>query len=158
MQAPQQSILIVDDNQHMRMIVATLLRGLGYARTLEAADGVQAFEMMRTIPVDAVVLDLRMDTLDGIDFVRLLRTARDSPNTEVAVIMMTGHSERSHVVAARDAGVNEFLVKPISARGLAERLASAIHAPRSFVRTRHFTGPDRRRRSGAYPGDDRRKG
>lgn len=65
----------------------------------------------------------------------------------VPVIMVTGHSEKSRVYEALNAGVNEFLVKPVSAKGLYSRLISVIERPRPFVRSKTFFGPDRRRRA-----------
>ena len=138
--------LVVDDNHHMRTIVGTLLRSLGCKDIRECSDGAAAFELLRARPADIIVLDLRMDTLDGLDFVRLLRRAADSPCPMVAVIMMTGHSERRHVTAARDAGVTEFVAKPLSAHALCARIEAVLTKPRAFIRSPNFVGPDRRRR------------
>jgi CheY-like chemotaxis protein len=91
--------------------------------------------------------DLSMQPLDGIDFVRLLRNSPDSPNPMVPVIMITGHSTMARVAEARDAGVNEFLAKPLTARGVIERLSQVVENPRPFVRTQDYFGPDRRRRA-----------
>lgn len=75
----------------------------------------------------------------------MLRGANDSANPYLPVIMITGHSERSRVIEARDAGVNEFVVKPLTARALLSRLDSVIMRPRPFIRCRTYFGPDRRR-------------
>ena len=61
--------------------------------------------------------------------------------------MMTGHSARSRVYEARDAGVTEFVVKPVNARTLLDRIMAVIYRPRPFVRTKSYFGPDRRRRA-----------
>jgi FixJ family two-component response regulator len=63
------------------------------------------------------------------------------------VIMVTGHSTLARVHEARDAGVNEFLAKPLTARGVIERLHQAIEHPRPYVRSADYFGPDRRRRN-----------
>jgi FixJ family two-component response regulator len=98
-----------------------------------------------------------MQPLDGIDFVRLLRNSPDSPNQLAPVIMVTGHSTFARVNEARDAGVSEFLAKPLTARAVIERLHQAIEHPRPFVRSDDYFGPDRRRRSAeAYKGPWRR--
>ena len=71
--------------------------------------------------------------------------------------MITGHSTMARVNEARDAGVSEFLAKPLTARGVIERLHQAIENPRTFVRTEDYFGPDRRRRDDpAYTGPRRR--
>jgi DNA-binding response OmpR family regulator len=72
--------------------------------------------------------------------------------------MVTGHSEHYRVVTARDAGVNELLVKPLSARALFTRIQTIIERPRPFIRTRSYFGPCRRRKKSAkYTGPERRK-
>jgi CheY-like chemotaxis protein len=101
--------------------------------------------------------DLSMQPLDGIDFTRLLRNSPDSPNRMIPVIMVTGHSTLSRIREARDAGVNEFLAKPLNARGVIERLHQAVENPRPYVRSDDYFGPDRRRRNDAkYMGPMRR--
>jgi DNA-binding NtrC family response regulator len=65
----------------------------------------------------------------------------------VPVIMITGHSTLQRVAEARDAGVNEFLAKPLTARGVIERISQVVENPRSYVRTGTYFGPDRRRRA-----------
>jgi DNA-binding response OmpR family regulator len=59
--------------------------------------------------------------------------------------MLTGHSEKKRVIAARDAGVTEFLAKPISAKGLYQRILNVVANPRPFIKTKTYFGPDRRR-------------
>ena len=140
-------ILLVDDNHYMRVLLAEILRAIGVKDILEANDGAEGLQMMRDHPVDIVMTDLSMQPLDGIDFVRLLRNSPDSPNQLAPVIMITGHSTVARVNEARDAGVSEFLAKPLTARGVIERLHQSVEHPRSFVRTEDYFGPDRRRRT-----------
>ncbi len=73
------------------------------------------------------------------------------------VIMITGHSTMKRVNEARDVGVTEFLSKPVTARGVLERINRVVENPRPFVRTGDYFGPDRRRRNDpAYEGPKRR--
>jgi two-component system, chemotaxis family, chemotaxis protein CheY len=73
--------------------------------------------------------------------------------------MLTGHSEKNRVLRARDAGITEFLAKPISATALYERILTLVANPRPFIRTKSYFGPDRRRNAGVnYLGPERRKG
>lgn len=152
------SVLIVDDNDNMRMILRQVLRALGMRKLIEAADGAQGFDMLRTSPADIVITDWEMAPVNGVNFAQLLRTAGDSPNPFVPIIMLTAHSEMFRVHKARDAGVNEYMTKPISARMLYARLVNAVERSRRFVRTPSFTGPCRRRsgRDGRYQGAERR--
>jgi len=150
-------ILLVDDNHYMRVLLAEILRAIGVQHLYEANDGAEGLQMLRDHPIDVVMTDLSMQPLDGIDFVRLLRNSPDSPNPMAPVIMVTGHSTFARVNEARDAGVSEFLAKPLTARGVVERLHQAIEHPRPFVRTGDYFGPDRRRRNDPnYKGPRRR--
>ena len=139
-------ILLVDDNHYMRILLAEILRAIGVQHIYEANDGAEGLQMMRDHAIDVIMTDLAMQPLDGIDFVRLLRNSPDSPNQMAPVIMITGHSTFARVNEARDAGVSEFLTKPLTARGVIERLHQAVEHPRSFVRTDDYFGPERRRR------------
>lgn len=150
--------LIVDDNGHMINIVKTILRGFGCKHFFEAKDAAEAFDIVKSEAVDIIILDYNMDLLDGLDFVRLVRTGEDSPSPFIPVIMLTAYSERSRVMAARDAGVSEFCRKPINAIELYRKISAVIEHPRDFVRTSTYFGPDRRRHHHAdYTGPFRRK-
>ncbi len=152
------NFLVVDDNKHMRSLVKTILHALGVKHSLDAADGADAFKELRHFSADIIICDWNMSPLDGMDFVRMVRTGKDSPNPFVPIIMLTGHTEMNRVVEARDAGVNEFLAKPISASSLYSRVRSIIERPRPFIRTNIYFGPDRRRRDNpGYKGPERRK-
>ncbi len=152
------TILIVDDNQHMRGILKELLRAAGVSDIKEASDPLEAFEYMKSSLIDLLLVDLSMPLMDGVEFTRMVRTNENSPNHFLPIIMITGHSERSRVNAARDAGVNEFLVKPVTAKGLMERLSLIVNRPRNFVKSKQFFGPDRRRRADPnFSGEERRK-
>lgn len=157
MRYDQLKILIVDDNQHTRMLVTEILRAIGVNNVYEAADGGAGLQQLREHRIDMIFTDLSMQPMDGIEFVRRLRNAPDSPNQMAPVVMVTGHFTMAKVSAARDAGVNEFLTKPLTARGVLERLQRVIEHPRPFVRTDSYFGPDRRRRDDPeYRGPRRR--
>ncbi len=138
--------LVVDDNHYMRVIVCTMLRAMGVVNIREASDGAEAMEIVRDWRPDVIILDLMMEHLDGIEFTRMVRTGSDSPHPFVPIIMMTGHADRNRVIEARDAGVNEFVAKPLTARALIDRMRSVIDNDRPFIKSSTYTGPDRRRR------------
>ena len=138
--------LIVEDNVHMRALLRSLLAALGINHVYEAGNGADAFVILRDKSPDMILTDLSMKPVDGIDFTREVRLSHDSPNAYVPIIMITGHTERHKVEAARDAGVTEFLAKPITAQGLFLRIAEIVERPRPYVRCVEYFGPDRRRR------------
>ena len=115
-----------------------------------------AWALLREVNPDIVVLDWVMDGMSGIDLVKMIRTHPHSPNPFVPVIMLTGHTQADRVETARDAGINEFLAKPVSVNGMMSRLVSVIEQPRPFVRTSLYFGPCRRRRGEEYKGPERR--
>ena len=150
-------ILVVDDNPHMRKILSEILTSIGIRHIHEAEDGASALDVLHRQSIDIIFTDLSMEPLDGIDFVRLLRNSPDSRAPMTPVIMVTGHSTQKRVAEARDVGVNEILTKPITARGVLQRLGQVVNHPRSFIRCDDYFGPDRRRRADpAYKGPKRR--
>lgn len=151
--------LVIDDNAHMRRIVRQLLHGFGSREILDAEDGATGLEVFAGQKPDIVITDWAMPVYDGIEFTKAIRNS-DSPVTRfVPIIMLSGHSEKRRIVEARDAGITEFLAKPVSAKSLYERILSVVLAPRPFIKTKDYFGPDRRRTVNAkYAGPERRKG
>lgn len=150
--------LIIDDNAFMRKMLKALLHGFGAREVLEAEDGASGLEIFMTYSPDIIVVDWEMPILDGLEVTRMIRQPTTSVNPFAPVIMVTGHSERRRVAMAREAGVTEFLVKPISSKALYDRILTIVAFPRPFIRTKTYFGPDRRRgASNNYTGPDRRK-
>jgi two-component system, chemotaxis family, chemotaxis protein CheY len=149
--------LIVEDNAHMRALLRALLNSAGIKDISEAAHGQAAIEVLRERRSDLVLTDLAMKPMNGIEFTRHVRNSEMSPNPFVPIIMITGHTEKYRVEEARDAGVTEFLAKPITAHNLYTRIAEIVERPRAFVRCNDYFGPDRRRRQAEdYAGPWRR--
>lgn len=149
-------ILVVDDHESMRSILGVLLRAFGFTRIREAEDGEAALKALADRPADLVITDLKMPKLDGLGFVRQLR-AGPKPAAFAPVVMVTGHAAAKRVAAARDAGVNQFIVKPVTGQLLADRLHRIIADDRPFVRCASYVGPCRRRRTPkGYQGPFRR--
>jgi len=116
-------ILVVDDFSTMRRIVRNLLVELGFSSPLiqEADDGDNALAMLRSMPFDLVVTDWNMPNMSGID---LLRAIRAEPSIKaLPVLMVTAENNRDQIIAAAQAGVNGYVVKPFSAATLEEKLA-----------------------------------
>jgi len=112
----------------------------------EATNGQAAIALLHAHSPDLVLTDLAMAPMDGLEFTRHIRNHEDSPNPFVPIIMVSGHTEKHRVEAARDAGVTEFLAKPVNAHNLFSRIAEIVGRPRAFVRCDTYFGPDRRRR------------
>jgi CheY-like chemotaxis protein len=150
--------LVVEDNQHMRALLRALMSALGITTVYEATNGDDAFEILRDRKPDVILTDLSMKPINGIEFTLQVRNATSSPNPYIPIIMVTGHTERHRVEAARDAGVTEILAKPITAQNLFSRIGEIVDHPRPFVKSVDYFGPDRRRhRAEDYAGPFRRR-
>lgn len=147
------NILVADDNGHMRAIIVAMLKGLGFENIREAGNGAAALGILRDWSPDVAIVDFRMDPVDGVEFTRLVRSA----NPYLPIIMLTGYADRTRVFEARDAGVTELIVKPVTAQAMIARLNSVIHHPRPFIRSLDYFGPCRRRTANPrYEGPERR--
>lgn len=153
------AFLVVDDNANMVTIVRTVLKNLGVMHIYEAKDVAEAFVLVRQYAIDVTILDYNLGFMHGVEFTRMVRTAADSPNPYLSIIMLTAHTEQYRVELARDAGINEFCAKPITAIELYRKIVEVIEHPRPFIRTTDYFGPDRRRHESVerYKGPERRK-
>ncbi|HEY8614810.1 response regulator [Phenylobacterium sp.] len=152
-------LLIVDDNRNAAEIVRSVLASVGAKDMVLAATAERAFEDLQGGAFDMLIVDQNLGKGDeGIRLVQRVRTDPRSSNPYLPILMLTGYTEQRRVQAARDAGVTEFLSKPFTIVGLLRRIEALIHAPRPFVRSEDYFGPDRRRRQDPdYKGPERRK-
>jgi two-component system chemotaxis response regulator CheY len=113
-------ILIVDDFSTMRRIIKNLLRDLGFNNTAEADDGKTALPMLKTGEFQFLVTDWNMPGMQGIDLLKAVR-AEENIKT-IPVLMVTAEQKREQIVAAAEAGVNGYIVKPFTAATLKEKI------------------------------------
>lgn len=140
-------VLVVDDEHYMRKVVRTMLMAIGVRTVYDAPDGINGLEAIRTYAPDLVIVDWGMPGLDGAGFVRMVRSPETFPYPDVPIIMLTGNGQRERVVEAMRVGVNEFLLKPVSSRGLQDRIVSVFAKPRRVVKQGNYYGPEPRRLS-----------
>ncbi len=150
------SVLIVEKHSHMRTILRQVLRQFGVPNVFDAADPDIGFQRYKDCYPDIVMVDWGPD-FDGLALVSKIRLGNDAGNPWVPMIMCTANTEKRFIVEARDAGATEYLLKPVSAKKIYDRIVSVVDDARSFVRTESFIGPDRRRRNQPYGGEERRK-
>ncbi len=113
-------ILVVDDFSTMRRIIKNILKEIGYSNVDEADDGTTAMEKLKTSNIDFVVTDWNMPKMPGIE---LLKAIRQSPELKhTPVLMVTAEAAKENVVAAVQAGVNNYIVKPFTAAALKEKI------------------------------------
>lgn len=141
----------------MSAILRTILQGFGVRSIHECRDAETALNNMAAFNPDILLVDLLMGEMDGLELAEHIRNDENSQNKYLPIIMVTGHTERTRVIQAINAGVNEYLAKPVRPVDLFERMISLIERPRRFVRAPGYFGPDRRRRQEArYEGPWRR--
>jgi CheY-like chemotaxis protein len=134
-------VLIVDDEFFMRKVIRTLLLAMGVTDVHDAADGASGLAAVPALDPDVVILDWQMAGINGPEFVRRVRSPMQFAHPNVPIIMLTGHGEHSRVIEAMRLGVHEFLVKPVSAKALHERLVSVLLNPRPMVKRGAYYGP-----------------
>ena len=110
--------LVVDDSGPMRAIVIRNLKSLGIEEILEAADGAEALKMFRSSVFTVVITDYNMPLMNGLDLVKAIRAS----GSEVPILMLTTEAERSAVMAAIQAGVSGYLIKPFDSSLLKNKL------------------------------------
>lgn len=114
-------ILVVDDFSTMRRIIKNLLKDLGFVNIQEADDGSTALPMLQQGDFDFVVTDWNMPGMQGIDLLRAIRA--DANLKHIPVLMVTAEAKKEQIVAAAQAGVNGYVIKPFTAATLKEKLA-----------------------------------
>ncbi len=116
------NILVVDDYQTMIRIIRNLLKQLGFNNVDEATDGKAALEKVAAKPYGLIISDWNMEPMTGLDLLKEVRGAGD----KVPFIMVTAESKTENVLAAREAGVNNYIVKPFNADTLKTKLTSVL--------------------------------
>lgn len=120
------AVLVVDDSAMMIRILRTLLRQIGFADVDDAGDGATALAQMRRKRYGLVISDWNMEPMSGYDFLREVR--HDENLKRTLFIMVTGEAKTEHVIAARRAGVNNYIVKPFNAQTLKTKIESVFAA------------------------------
>lgn len=117
-------ILVVDDYSTMRRIIKNLLKQLGFDNVEEASDGGDAFKKLQEKPAGLVISDWNMEPTTGMELLKMVRshaTLKDTP-----FIMVTAESKPENVIAAKQAGVSNYIVKPFNAETLKTKMTSVI--------------------------------
>jgi two-component system chemotaxis response regulator CheY len=117
-------VLIVDDYKTMLRIIRNLLRQLGFVNIDEATDGSMALQMMRGGNYGLVISDWNMEPMTGLQLLREVRSDAKLKNTPF--IMVTAESKSENVIAAKEAGVSNYIVKPFNAETLQAKMVSVL--------------------------------
>jgi CheY-like chemotaxis protein len=137
--------LVFDENHYERGISLTQLRAMGFGRAVGAAHSGEAWEALRRSRPHIMLVEWTEDN-NTLEFVRRVRLSEDLPNRALSIFMLTRHGALTEVEAARRAGVDGYLRKPISSMALQQRVKTVIARPQPFVVTATYVGPCRRRK------------
>lgn len=118
------SILIVDDYKTMLRIIRNLLKQLGFNNVDEASDGAEALNKMRSKNYGIIISDWNMEPMTGYELLKEVRS--DEMLKKTPFIMVTAESKTDNVIAAKKAGVNNYIVKPFNAATLKQKLSSVL--------------------------------
>ena len=119
------NVLIVDDYTTMLRIVKNLLKQLGFNNIDEATDGSMALEKIKTKTYGLVISDWNMEPMSGFELLKQVRGADEAYKT-VPFIMVTAESKTENVIAAKQAGVNNYIVKPFNAETLKTKISAVL--------------------------------
>ena len=118
--------LIVDDDKFSRTFTKTALYQIGIKNTREAATTQEAAEVIRSYKIDVVLLDHQMPEQSGLELARQIKEGKIGDNKELPIIMVTIDTKEKTVIDAKNIGIHEYLVKPISPLALRKRIATAV--------------------------------
>lgn len=118
------NVLIVDDYKTMLRIVENLLKQLGFKNVVQATDGSMALRVMSETNVGLVISDWNMEPMTGLQLLKEVRANEKLKNTPF--IMVTAESKTENVIAAKEAGVNNYIVKPFNAETLKQKIVSVL--------------------------------
>ncbi len=126
MSASSLPILVVDDYATMVRIIRNLLKQIGFENVDEASNGAAAYEKIKTGQFGLVISDWNMEPMSGFEL--LQRVRQDPATANVPFIMVTAESKTDNILAARKAGVTNYIVKPFNAQTLKARIDQALGA------------------------------
>ena len=159
-------IMILDSSERAANLIKNLLSNFGFSNVVIANDGYQGVQILRKLNIDLIFTDCDLkvyrnaasfsdDTqelmevvqISGVDFVRRLRHAPSSPNPYIPIVMLVDQIKPADIFKARDAGVDEIMVKPLNAATFCEHIINIIDSQRIFITAEAYKGPCRRRKS-----------
>jgi CheY-like chemotaxis protein len=152
-----QRVLIVDPHVANARLLGELIRTIVRCQVWAAPNTDKGLKLAATVQPDVIFVELSAEKLDGVQFTAKLRRSALSCR-QAAVIVVTGQATAAAILAARDAGVHEFLRRPFTVKDLLRRLEAVTLRPRDWIEAVDYVGPDRRRfNSGDYTGPLKRR-
>lgn len=159
------NVMLVDDYDFTQQLITGMLKSFGVGNITVCESGNDAKGMLQVMAasksadmrmVDIVLTDWMMPDGDGPELIKWIRNNKDDKIKFLPVVMVSAFTSKDVVMTARDSGANEALVKPVSGASIASRILNVINNPRPFIKSPDFFGPDRRRKTQKFKGEDKR--
>lgn len=157
-------VLVVEDSTFIANLLASTLGEMGVGKVIIANNISAAKEkilnhnaVVSSQNIDVVILDWLMPDGMGVELLDWARQHRSDSIKYIPIIICSAYASTQLVEESRDHGANEAMVKPVSAEKLARRILYVIEKPRPYISAPNFFGPDRRRKTDKFTGQDRRK-
>ncbi len=118
------TVMVVDDFSTMRRIIRKIMKDLEFKEVIEAENGAEAFELLKTNKVDVIVSDWNMPTMTGLELLKKVRA--DERFKALPFLLVTAEAQKENIIEAIQAKVSNYVVKPFTPAALAEKLAKII--------------------------------
>lgn len=140
-------ILLIDDSRAFLSLMTDVLHGFGIRHITRTTDAIEAFEIINRENVDVAFVNYDMPLITGIEFGTMVRTAPDSGNRFISMILITAYASRKVVMESINNGFDDFLAKPTRPADVYNKLIKLTQSPKRYILTPSgYFGPDRRRR------------
>jgi len=139
-------LLLIEDHAPTAEMLQAILQAIGFSKITHALNTAQAIEALKASAFDLILCDFQLGIVNGLMLIRMIRRPDGLGNPNVPIVMVTAHADQDRVSEALAAGVDDFLVKPVQPDVMTRCLSSLLERPRTFVKTKTYAGPDRRRK------------
>jgi CheY-like chemotaxis protein len=138
------SVLLVDRNSYSRALISQALRGFGIIHILACDSAAAAQRILSETAVDLCLIEAELPDMTAPDLIRIIRRLPKEPLRFVPIIMLSGYTQFRMLSAARDAGANLVVKKPVSPQILFDRIGWLGRTKRAYIEANNYSGPDRR--------------
>lgn len=140
-------VLVIDDSRAFLSLLTDVLHGFGIRNIIRSTDAIEGFEIIGREKIDIALVDYDMPLINGLEFANMVRTAPDSGNRFISMILVTAFCSRKIVMDSVKCGYDDFLAKPMRPADLYNKLIKLTQNPKNYILTPSgYFGPDRRRR------------
>lgn len=139
-------LLLIEDHAPTAETLMVMLQAIGFGKVTHAQNTAQAIEALQQSAFDMILCDFQLGIVNGLMLIRMIRRPDGIGNPNIPIVMITAHADQDRVAEALAAGVDDFLVKPVQPDVMTRCLSSLLERSRTFVKTKNYAGPDRRRK------------